>query len=134
VIRSHAPEAPDDDYVAEYEAEGHTPEVAKRLARAYEATEKAIDAGVVQESRGKENERLTRIVLPEGTDWTMRLRRACADVALAARLLNDAKMNDLRRADTRKQIAAVHAKWMEQIERIENLHPTFQDEVLSHEA
>ncbi|KKM85379.1 hypothetical protein LCGC14_1289670 [marine sediment metagenome] len=134
VIRSHAPAEPDENYVAEYVTEGHTPEVAKRLARVYEATENAIEAGVVQESKGKSDERLTKIVLPQGTDWVMRLRRACADVKSAAGMLDRAKITDLKRAATRNQVAVAHAKWMEQIERLENFHDTFKEEVLNHEA
>jgi hypothetical protein len=49
-------------------------------------------------------------------------------------MLNEAKINDLKRAETRKRISAVHAKWMEQIERIKNFHPTFDAEVRDHEA
>ncbi len=132
VVTQFAPEEPDEDYVAEYEAKGHTPEVAKCLATAYEAGENAVEAGVIQETTTKSNERAAKIVLPSGTDWTMRLRRAVSDVKSAARLLNDAKVNDLKRAETRKQIAAAHALWMEQIERIENFHDSFADEVASH--
>jgi hypothetical protein len=134
VVKQFAPAEPDEDYVAEYEAEGHTPEVAKCLANAYEAGENAIEAGVIQETVTKQNERAAQIFLPQGTDWEMRLRRAVADVKSAAGLLDRAKITDLKRAATRKYIAAAHAKWMEQIERIENFHPAFSDEVLSHEA
>ena len=131
IIKKYGPEEPDAEYVAEYEAQRYTPEVAKRLARAYGGAENAIDKGVLKPPGDKG---LTKIVLPQGVDWTMRLRRACADVGAAAGLLDRAKMTDLKRAETRKQVAAVHAKWMEQIERIENLHPTFQQEVSTHEA
>jgi len=51
------------------------------------------------------------------------------DVKSAAGLLDRANIADLKRAATRKLIAAAHAKWMEQIERIENFHPTFEEEV-----
>jgi hypothetical protein len=50
IVSEYAPEKPDEDYVAEYEAEGYTPEVAKCLASAYEAGENAIEAGVIQET------------------------------------------------------------------------------------
>jgi len=134
VVKEFAPEKPDEEYVSEYEAEGHTPEIAKCLANAYEAGENAIEAGVIQETITKQNERASKIVLPAGTDWEMRLRRACADVKSAAGLLDRANISDLKRATTRKQIAAAHTKWMEQIERIENFHPTFNEEILSNEA
>lgn len=134
VVKQFKPTEPSEEYVAEYSAEGHSPEVAKCLAIAYEAGEQAIEAGVIQETVTKQNERASQIVLPKGTDWEMRLRRACADVKAAAGLLDRANIADLKRAATRKHIAAAHAAWMEQIERIENFHPTFNDEVTSHEA
>jgi hypothetical protein len=49
-------------------------------------------------------------------------------------MLNAAKITDLKKKITRDRIAEAHAKWMEQIERIENFHPTFLQEVESHEA
>jgi len=128
-VKEFAPAEPDEDYVAEYEANGHTPEVAKCLATAYEAGENAIEAGVIQETVTKQNERAAKIVLSRGTDWEMRLRRSVGDVKSAAGLLDRANIADLKRAATRKLIAAAHAKWMEQIERIENFHPTFEEEV-----
>ena len=90
---------------------GHTPEVAKCLATAYEAGENAIEAGVIQETVTKQNERAAKIVLPRGTDWEMRLRRAVGDVKSAAGLLDRANIADLKRAATRKLIAAAHAKF-----------------------
>ena len=129
VVKDYAPKEPSEDYVAEYESEGHTPEVAKCLANAYEAGENAIEAGVIQETTTKQNARASKIVLPSGVDWEMRLRRACSDIKSAAGMLDRANIADLKRATTRKQVAAAHAKWMEQIERIVNFHPTFGDEV-----
>lgn len=134
VMKKFAPKTPNEDYVAEYEAEGHTPEVAKCLATAYEAGENAIEAGVIKETRTKENERASQIILPKGTDWIMRLRRACADVKAAAGLLDRANIADLKRAATRKQVASAHAAWIEQIERLENFHPTFEQEVAEYET
>lgn len=134
VVKEYAPKEPDEDYIAEYEAAGHTPEVARCLATSYEAGERAIDAGVLKETFTKENERASEIVLPRGADWEMRLRRACADVKSAAGLLDRANIADLKRAATRKQIASAHAAWMEQIERLENFHPTFSQEVANNEA
>lgn len=128
VAKQFAPAEPDEDYVAEYEAEGHTPEVARCLATAYEAGENAIEAGVIQETITKQNERAAKIILPSGTDWTMRLRRAVSDVKSAARLLNDAKINDLKRSVTRKQVAIADELWKEQMERVQNLHIAFSDE------
>ena len=50
VVKEYAPPEPDEEYIAEYEAEGHTSEVAKCLATAYEAGKNAIDAGVIKET------------------------------------------------------------------------------------
>ncbi len=129
VVKEFSPPQPDEEYIAEYESEGHTPEVAKCLATAYEAGENAVEAGVIQETVTKQNKRAAKIVLPAGTDWEMRLRRACSDIKSAAGLLDRANISDLKRATTRKQVAVAHAKWMEQIERVENFHPTFGNEV-----
>ncbi|MCH8853737.1 MAG: hypothetical protein IID41_13955 [Planctomycetes bacterium] len=125
VVTKFAPAEPEEEYLLEYETEGHTPEVAKCLALAYEAGENAIEAGVLQETVSKTKQRASQIVMPSGLDWDMRLRSACAAVKSAAGLLDRAKIADLRRAETRKQVEIAHAKWMEQIERIENFHPTF---------
>jgi hypothetical protein len=133
VVSKYAPKEPCQEYVEEYEAEGHTPEVAKRLAMSYEATESAIEKGVVREAKGKRDEKLMKIVLPDGVDWSMKLRRACADVKCAAKMLDGAKISDLKRAVTRDQIASAHAKWMEQMELLSNFHETFNEKVASHE-
>jgi hypothetical protein len=61
VVQMYKPSDPDEDYVAEYEAAGHTPEVAKRLAVAYEAAEGAIEAGVLQEAGGNASKIVRRL-------------------------------------------------------------------------
>jgi hypothetical protein len=111
IINRYAPKSPDEEYVAEYESSGYTPEVASRLARVYEATEVALDRGAIKESVTHERERVREIAT-----------------------LEEAKISDLKKKATRDRIAEAHAKWMEQIERIENFHPTFSKEVESHEA
>jgi hypothetical protein len=134
IINRYAPKSPDEEYVAEYESSGYTPEVASRLARVYEATEVALDRGAIKESVTHERERVREIALPQGVEWEMRLRRICGDVKSASATLEEAKISDLKKKATRDRIAEAHAKWMEQIERIENFHPTFSKEVESHEA
>ena len=42
VVTKYAPQEPEEEYVLEYETEGHTPEVAKCLANAYKAGENAV--------------------------------------------------------------------------------------------
>ena len=48
-VMQYAPNKPDGDYVAGREGEGFTQEVARILALAYEATENALEAGVIQD-------------------------------------------------------------------------------------
>jgi len=134
LVKRYAPSKLNQDYIAQSEADGHSPETAKLLARSYEAAENAIDAGVLKETKTQEDQRVLKIVLPAGVDWTMRLRSACADVKSAAGLLDRAQITDLKRAITRKLVASAHAAWMEQIERIENFHPTFLEEVSNNET
>lgn len=129
VVKQFAPDEPSEEYIAEYEFEGHTPEVAKCLANAYEAGENAIEEGVIQESVDKRNRRVSKIVLPDDRDWEMKLRLISSTVKLAARELNVAHIADLKLPRTRKRVAEAHAAWMEQIERLQNFHPTFGDEV-----
>ena len=132
IMNEYKPSFPNPSYVDEYKDREYDDAVAKRLALAYEATEEAITDGVIEETivqKAGKAESAVRINLPDGVDWEMRLRRAMTDVKAAARLLNDAKMTDLRRAATRKRVAAAHAKWLEQIERVANLHPTFYETV-----
>jgi hypothetical protein len=134
LIKHYAPKQVDSEYVADYEAAGHTPEVAKRLARVYEAAEVALDSGAIKESVNRERERVREIALPQGVAWEMELRTECNRLKVFAAMLNAAKITDLKKKITRDRIAEAHAKWMEQIERIENFHPTFLQEVESHEA
>ena len=49
VVEEYAPSKPDEDYIAEYEANGHTPEVAKCLAASCEAGENVIEADVLHD-------------------------------------------------------------------------------------
>lgn len=129
VMREYAPEEPSDECVEEFKLQGYTDDVAKRMARASEAAEAAIEAGAIKESFDKQKRRVAELVLPNGADFRMRLQRACSDVRAAARLLNEAKMSDLKRAFTRELVADAHAEWAYQMERMENIHPNFLEDV-----
>jgi hypothetical protein len=93
-----------------------------------------LDSGAIKESVNRERERVREIALPQGVAWEMELRTECNRLKVFAAMLNAAKITDLKKKITRDRIAEAHAKWMEQIERIENFHPTFLQEVESHEA
>lgn len=127
VVKQFKPEKPSEEEVSRYELDGHTPEAAKCLASASEARDAAMQKGVVRESKTKEKERVANIILPEGTRWDMDLKSLCARVRVAASILDQAKISDLKKAVTAKKVAEVHSLWMEQIERIINFHPDFEE-------
>lgn len=114
-------------YLDHYIREGHEPAAATRLAAAEWAGEAAVEAGVIKESRNKRNEKVNKITFPEHDDDTfaMDLKLHVARVEAAARFLDNAKMSNLRKESTCEKVASAHAKWLEQVERIRNLHPTF---------
>lgn len=114
-------------YLDHYVDEGHTPATAARLAKAEWAGEAAMVAGVIKEDKKKSGERVNRILFPddERDTFELNLQHHMARVEAAARFLNDAKMNFLRRKSTCMKVASANAKWLEQVERIRNLHPTF---------
>jgi len=123
---------PDKDIVDEYELEGHVPSVAKTLAKAQQATSDAIDSGKVKVTAPKPGKQTTRKKLEyteHKLDFGAQLEKHCARIEAAAEFLDEAKVPDLRRAFTRDQVAPVYAKFMEQIERLENFHPTFAEKV-----
>jgi hypothetical protein len=115
-------------YLDYYLEEGHTPAAATRLAKAEWAAEEAVSAGVIKEDRKKSGERVNRILFPEDqTDtWELRFRGHMAAVERAAEFLDspETKINYLRRKSTCEKVASAHAKWLEQVERVRNLHPT----------
>jgi hypothetical protein len=50
VVEQFAPTEPHEDYAAEFEAAGFTPEVTKCLAMACGAAENALDAGAIKDA------------------------------------------------------------------------------------
>ena len=133
VIRKYGPSEKEEkaeefkEYVEHYSEEGYSKDVAKRLARAEWAGETAIEKGVIKESKDKRDKKVNRILFPEDEKDTfeLQLRQHMAYVEAAARFLDTAKIPFLKRESTREKVASAHAKWLEQIERIRNLHPTF---------
>lgn len=130
VIKKYAPKQPSPEALAKFEIIGQLPDVARCLATAYEAGEVAVEKGAIKVTKTMNASDLT---LTKNVGWKMDLTRACRWISSAAGFIDNAKMSDLEKVSTRKMIASAHAKWMWQIERIENIHPTFSDEVNSHE-
>ena len=131
LLSEYAPSEDDEnflDYRDHYEAEGHSPDVAKRLAKAELATEAAIDDGVIQESTNKRNEKVNKILFPEDSkaSFEIDLDTHMARVKAAAKFLDNAKMSNLRKDSTCKKVASANEKWLEQVERVLDNHPTFE--------
>lgn len=134
VVKRHGPEKPDSNYVSDYEAEDHTKEVAQCLASAYEAAEVALDKGTIKEAKEKGDDRVGKLISADRGNWSAKLARVASTVRHAAQVLDNAKVSDLRKAETRKAIAKAHAAWMVQMERIENFHDSFNHEVSGHNS
>jgi hypothetical protein len=115
-------------YLNHYLEQGHEPAAATRLAKAEWAAEAAVEAGVIQESTNKRNEKVNQILFPSDSkdSFEIDLRMHMARVESAARFLNDSKIPHLRRKSTCEKVALAHEKWLEQVERVVNLHPTFK--------
>jgi hypothetical protein len=113
-------------YLQHYVDEGHTPSAAVRLAKAEWAAEEAVNAGVIEESVNKRNEKVNQILFPDEPKerWELDFRRHMAQVEQAVRFLDESKINRLRRKSTCERVASVHEKWLEQVERLLNLNPT----------
>lgn len=115
-----------DAYLDHYLNEGHEPAAAVRLAKAEWAGEAAKEAGVIKESVNKRNEKVNQILFPEkpretfDIDLQMHMNR----VEQAARFLDEAKVNFLRRKSTCERVASAHEKWLEQVERVLNFNTT----------
>lgn len=127
LVSEFAPKEISKERIETFEEKGHTSEVAKCLAKAHEAGENAIKAGVLVETLAKSKERVLKIVLPKETEWKMKLVSGCYNIQRATTLLDKAQISDLRKEETYTKIMAVHDKWMEQIERIKNFHPIFEE-------
>jgi len=113
-------------YLEHYVQEGHTPAAATRLAKAEWAAEAAVDAGVIKESHNKRNEKVNQILFPDEPKerWELDFRGHMARVGMAAKFLDESRINCLRRKSTYERVASTHEKWLEQIERLLNLNPT----------
>jgi predicted transcriptional regulator len=136
VIREYGPSEDEqkserfEPYVNHYLEQGHEQAAAARLARAEWAAEAAVEAGVVQESVNKRNEKVNQILFPTDEQETFELdmRMHMARVVSAARFLDTAKINYLRLKTTCERVASANEKWIEQVERVLNLHPTLGKE------
>lgn len=113
-------------YLDHYVQEGHTPAAAVRLAKAEWAAEDAVEAGVIKESINKRNQKVNQILFPNNDrdSFESDLRMHMARVEIAARFLDESKINYLRRKATCERVTVAHEKWLEQVERVLNLRPT----------
>jgi hypothetical protein len=112
-------------YLDHYIEQGHEPAAATRLAKAEWAAEAAVEAGVIKEDVNKKNEKVNRILFPDDQKDTfdLNLQTHIANVRRAAKFLDEAKMNCLKRKRTCEMVASAHEKWLEQVERVLNLNP-----------
>lgn len=117
-------------YVNYYLEEGHSPATATRLAKAEWAGEAAVEAGVIQEAVTKKNERVNQILFPteKQDSFDLDLKQHLAKVKAAARFIDEANIDCLKRESTRKKVAEVNEAWAFQFERVLNLKPTFEGE------
>lgn len=115
-------------YLEHYLEQGHEPAAAIRLAKAEWAAESAVEAGVIKEDVNKRNEKVNRILFPEDAKDTfdLDLKMHIARVKAAASFLDNAKVNYLRRKSTCEMVESANEKWVEQVDRILNLHPNHQ--------
>jgi hypothetical protein len=115
-------------YLEHYVEKGHEPAAAIRLAKAEWAAEAAVEAGVIKESRTKENERVNRILFPDQPrhDFDIDLEMHIARVKSAAKFLDTAKVNFLRRKSTCEMVESANEAWVEQVERVLNFHVNHQ--------
>lgn len=128
VVADHAPEHVEDkrgrEWVENYEIEGYKPAVAKALARSTIATENAVDRGALKVSKAKSDAATERIIAP-GLGHHMKVRNASGKVRSASRTLDELDLRTFKSRDTAELIAEAHARWLEQIERVEALNPHF---------
>jgi len=115
-------------YLDHYVDQGHEPAAAVRLAKAEWAAEEAVNAGVIKEDVNKRNEKVNRILFPDDAKDTFELdlKMHMARVKAAAKFLDQAKMNHLRRKSTCLMVESANEAWVEQVDRILNNHPNHQ--------
>jgi hypothetical protein len=107
-------------YIDHYVEQGHEPAAAVRLAKAEWAAEEAVNAGVIKEDVNKRNEKVNRILFPDDAKDTFELdlKMHMARVKAAAKFLDQAKMNHLRRKSTCEMVESANEAWVEQVERV----------------
>ena len=103
---------------------GQDSPVAQRLAKAEWAAEAAIEDGVLKESTNKRNEKVNQILFPDDQrdSFELDLKFHMSRVEAAARFIDVANMRALQRKSTRERVASTNEKWVEQVDRILNLH------------
>lgn len=111
-------------YLDHYIQQGHEPAAATRLAKAEWAAEAAVEAGVIKEDVNKRNEKVNRIMFPDEPKETFEidLKMHMARVRAAARFLDEAKMQFLRRKSTCEVVELANEAWSEQVDRVLSLH------------
>jgi hypothetical protein len=112
-------------YLDHYIQQNHEPAAAIRLAKAEWAAEEAVNAGVIKEDVNKRNEKVNRILFPEDAKDTFELdlKMHMARVKAAAKFLDQAKMNFLRRKSTCEMVESANEAWVEQVDRVLTNHP-----------
>lgn len=112
-------------YLDHYLEQGHEPAAATRLAKAEWAAEAAVEAGIIKEDVNKRNEKVNRILFPDDAKDTFELdlKMHMARVKAAAKFLDQAKINSLRRKSTCEMVESANEAWVEQVDRVLNLHP-----------
>jgi hypothetical protein len=115
-------------YIDHYIEQGHEPAAATRLAKAEWAAEAAVEAGVIKEDVNKRNEKVNRILFPDdGKDtFELDLKMHISRVKAAARFLDEAKINYLRRKSTCEMVESANEAWVEQVERVLTFHTNHQ--------
>jgi len=115
-------------YLDHYIQQNHEPAAAIRLAKAEWAAEEAVNAGVIKEDVNKRNEKVNRILFPDDAKDTFEidLKMHMARVKAAAKFLDQAKMNYLRRKSTCEMVESANEAWVEQVERVLANHSNHQ--------
>ena len=117
LFKLYAPKKASSQRINEFIEEGFDEgDVAQTLAIAWTVAEKAIKAGVVFEYEDTGD---IEIDIP--VPWKIEIQSVASKVRQAAEFLNEAKMSDLKKEVTHKEIMGAHEEWMFQIERLENL-------------
>lgn len=131
LMSNYAPKKPNTDLITQYELENYTPEVAKCLARSFEAAENAVANGAIKESFSKQKEQIRELTFSPEQDWQMRIKRARTDMRGIIKFLDDANVIELQYPITLTIIAELHRDWIQQIDLLKNHHSNFEEIVNS---